>query len=135
MFQLVYISTARGPVAREDLDAILAASRRNNRRDGVTGLLVAGGRRFLQALEGEERNVRAAFDRIAADPRHHAIVTLVSRPVAERRFGDWAMAHQDGGAAGEGDLARAVSALVAPLSDRSLRAQFEGFAALHRRAA
>ena len=52
--QLVYISTSRSPshVPQSEIDAILAVSRRNNGRDGLTGLLAIGGRRFLQVLEG-----------------------------------------------------------------------------------
>src|SRR5690349_2698807 len=42
MLQLVYISTARQAHSDEVLDSILAASRRNNGRQDVTGLLVAG---------------------------------------------------------------------------------------------
>lgn len=136
MLQLVYVSTARQPIGDPLLEAILAASRRNNARDGVTGLLVAGGRRFLQALEGPDRAVLDTYARIAADPRHHALVLLSTRTVPERGFGDWAMAYEQGGpAAAEGRFGDAVEALTAGLLDRNLRAQFTGFARLHARAA
>ncbi|MEE2915447.1 MAG: BLUF domain-containing protein, partial [Pseudomonadota bacterium] len=69
-YQLVYISSAIG---RVDGDAVLAVSRRNNARDGITGLLYADGRRFLQVLEGERAAVERAYQRIAADPRHRAL--------------------------------------------------------------
>jgi hypothetical protein len=68
MLQLVYISTSREPITDRLLDDILSTSRRNNDRAGVSGLLVAGGRRFLQALEGPAAAVLATYARIAADP-------------------------------------------------------------------
>jgi hypothetical protein len=136
MFQLVYISTARQPITADLLDQILHASRRNNVRDGVTGLLLAGGRRFLQALEGPDQAVLDSYARIKADPRHHALVLLTCRAVDERGFGDWSMAFEQAGEASEaGGLMDVVDALTAPLSDKSLRAHFMGFAELQVRAA
>ena len=76
MFRLCYISTSREPIDAELCDGILRVSRRNNDRDGVTGLLIAGRHRFFQALEGEEGAVRRAFDRIRQDPRHFACVVI-----------------------------------------------------------
>lgn len=136
MFQLVYISTARDPITEEMLESILAASRRNNARDGVTGLLVAGQRRFLQALEGPEQAVLDAYARIKTDQRHRALVLLTGRSAEKRAFGDWSMAFQKAGPAEEGgSLTELVDALTAPLSDKTLRAHFMGFAELHAPAA
>ena len=136
MLQLVYVSTARQPIGDPLLEAILAASRRNNARHNVTGLLVAGGRRFLQVLEGPDKAVLDTYARISADPRHHALVLLSTGVIAGRAFGDWAMAYEQGGAAAaEGRFGDAVEALTAGLLDRNLRAQFIGFAELHARAA
>ena len=136
MLQIVYISTSREAPTAQALDSILAASRRNNAKAGVTGLLLSGGRRFLQALEGPDAEVEATFARIAADPRHFAIVQLNRGEISERQFGAWAMAYDAGGEAGEAmDLRDVVRTLTGGLPDRALRAQFTGFAEIHARAA
>lgn len=136
MFQLVYISTACQTITEPMLGDILAASRRNNLRDGVSGLLVAGGRRFLQALEGPEELVWGAFHRIKTDPRHRALVLLTGRSVETRAFGSWSMAFEPAGhVPGNVGLTAAVEALTASISDKSLRAHFVGFAEFHARAA
>jgi hypothetical protein len=136
MFQLVYISTARAPIGPDMLSPILAASRRNNAANSVTGLLVAGPRRFLQALEGPEQAVLDTYARIKHDPRHHALVLLTGRSVDIRAFGDWSMACERAHDAPEqGGLLAIVDALTASLSDKSLRAHFLGFAELQSRAA
>lgn len=96
MLQLLYISSA-APAHPVNLEALLAQSRANNRRDAITGMLYTDGRRFLQVLEGEAGVVEAAMDRIQADPRHRAVVLLSRRDVETREFGEWAMAHQPGG--------------------------------------
>jgi len=135
MLQLVYISTAREPLDGGELKNLLSIARRRNRLCLVTGLLLVGGRRFLQALEGPHLAVLETYRRIRADPRHFAVVELSRRRVEMRDFGNWAMAHRDGGKESDkGDLSAVVAALIEPLEDRNLRALFTGFAELHARA-
>ena len=93
MRQLLYISS-KTPGQEISVGNILIQSRRNNDAVGVTGLLYTDGTRFLQVLEGEGAAVTATFDRIRADARHHAVVVLSDKAVAERSFGRWAMAHR-----------------------------------------
>lgn len=131
ILQLVYVSSAT-PGETVSIGQILNASRRNNTRDAITGLLYSNGKRFLQALEGPEEKVLAAMARIQQDGRHRAIVVLSSRTVETREFGDWAMAHHDGDAQGEAAIAK-VGALVANAAP-SVKATFEGFCQLRRAA-
>ena len=129
MIRMLYISTARERVTPETLADILRSSRRNNAIVGVSGLLIVGGRRFLQALEGPEAAVRATYDRIARDPRHFAIVQLGCDAITERQFGAWAMGAQAGKTLSvEANVSDAVAALIAPIADPSLRGYFAGFA-------
>jgi hypothetical protein len=129
MLQLVYISSAVGTV---DVASVLATSRRNNGRDSITGLLYADGKRFLQALEGPEDKVEAAFARIQLDPRHRALVALSRRTVDTRVFGMWQMAARTPGDDGDAFLTR-VDTLLARV-DPNVRATFEGFARIKRAA-
>jgi Sensors of blue-light using FAD len=88
--QYLYISTAP-TLPREEVDAILAASARNNPARGITGLLLFNGRNFLQLLEGEEGEVAALMDTITADPRHSGVSVLDRRAITARSCPDWAM--------------------------------------------
>lgn len=125
MIQIVYISTARGDTHVER-GHILLTSRRNNQRDGITGLLYDDGVRFLQVLEGDMSQVDSAYERIKADPRHRAVVVLSRRPIDAREFGDWAMASLSPGVEA-GEVMDRVGRLVAGASD-NVRATFESFA-------
>lgn len=136
MYQLTYISTARLVASSGSVDDILTVSRRNNARDGITGLLVHDGVRFLQALEGDEPVVRAAFERIKRDPRHRAAVLLSAREVECRQFGDWAMASEAvSPRTGAVSMPQIVDALVTSVSDPAMRSLFSGFARIDRRLA
>jgi hypothetical protein len=132
MLQLVYVSSVSPGAGKVDPAAILAVSQANNQRDDITGLLYSDGHRFLQALEGPADKVEAAFARIQGDLRHRAVVVLSRRTVDMREFGDWAMAHRQGGADGDAFVAR-VADLAANASP-NVRATFEGFAQARRAA-
>lgn len=129
--QLLYISTAT-PGSVIDIPRILAASLRNNRRSGVTGLLWTDTRRFLQVLEGEEATVRETFERIKADERHRAIVVLQDRDIAAREFGNWDMARR-----GPADTTDAFDLRMRGYlakADPAVRGTFEGLIAARRAA-
>lgn len=132
MLQLVYVSTARTSAGPIDHQSILDQARRNNRRNGITGLLYVDGRRFLQALEGPDDAVEATFARIQADLRHHALVLLSRRQVEAREFGDWEMAHLTASTDRDALMER-IRDLVARATP-AVRGTFEGFAAVRRAA-
>lgn len=88
--QYLYISTAP-TLGREEVDAILATSARNNPAQGITGLLLFNGRNFLQLLEGTEGKVAELMDTITADPRHSGVSVLHRQAVDRRACPDWAM--------------------------------------------
>ncbi|MFW2830549.1 BLUF domain-containing protein [Sphingomonas sp. ID0503] len=129
MFQLTYISTAAYDLPADAVDGILATSRRNNAERGITGLLVHDGKRFLQALEGEQEEVETTFDRIVEDGRHRAVVILSRRQVEEREFGPWAMASDSAVAATDHDtIPELVDALTAEVPNATARERFRSFA-------
>lgn len=93
MRQIVYFSTA---AERQDtivVAAILAVSRDKNRRHGISGLLIAGGHRYLQVIEGEARAVGSLIHAIRADSRHLGVTVMIDHPVGERSFQNWSMAY------------------------------------------
>ncbi len=95
LFRIVYLSrNAIGPASSEaELSSILAAARRNNARQGVTGALLYNAGVFAQALEGTFEAVQSIFERIQVDHRHCDVVVLEAQPTTSRMFGEWAMAH------------------------------------------
>lgn len=95
LFRAIYRSDAVAETGA-DLMAIahiLGISDRNNRRDQITGLLIAHDRKFLQVIEGQRADVERLLKRLAADPRHRNMQLLGAGPAAARRFPDWSMAH------------------------------------------
>jgi Sensors of blue-light using FAD len=70
---------------------VLAISVANNLRDCITGALICDDRWFVQALEGAENKVSAAFERILRDQRHRDVSLITMQAVAERRFPSFAM--------------------------------------------
>lgn len=91
--QVIYRSIATIEISPLVLTDLLDASRANNRRLGLTGMLVCLDGRFAQVLEGDAGRVNGLMRRIAADYRHHSIELLVDRDVPAPEFGNWSMAY------------------------------------------
>lgn len=91
LHSIVYASVAFRSFSEEELAALLAHSRKRNRQIGVTGMLLYKSGCFLQAIEGEEKEVHRLYRSIENDPRHHHIVTLRDESIEERDFSDWTM--------------------------------------------
>jgi hypothetical protein len=58
---------------------------------GITGLLLASSRYFIQVLEGDARQINALYLRIAADPRHERVQLMGYTPIQRRQYPVWAM--------------------------------------------
>lgn len=90
--QLIYISTATGDTLvniEPVLQNILEVSVRNNRAQGLTGMLLYASGGFMQVLEGEDAALQATYARIAADPRHKDLYLLAHEPIPARAFAQW----------------------------------------------
>ena len=95
LYRLVYYS--RNAIVADidslgiEVDAILAASRRNNAAAGITGALLFNSGCFGQVLEGTRRAIEATFERIQCDARHGDVSLLAFDPASERSFPRWSM--------------------------------------------
>ena len=129
MRQIAYFSTAAERQTAELVYEILLASRTNNRRNGITGLLVAGGNRYLQVIEGQSAPLRALYATIRNDRRHLSVATLLDRPIVDRAFADWSMAYRREPELGQFDsFPQTLRYLTKEVSDSALRRQIELFA-------
>ena len=132
MYCLVYMSSPTHEMDDEEVRALLGRAKRNNDRNGITGILIHDRRRYLQYLEGGEAEVEATFARISADTRHRAIIRLHGLTISRRQFPGWAMACKMSGA--DGSLKACVEPLVKDC-DRAVAEELLKFAEARDRAA
>ncbi len=95
VYYIAYVSSATHLFPPEELVELLAKSRANNARAGISGMLVYRDGNFMQVLEGEEDAVRAQYDKIERDTRHAGVLTLLEGYTSERQFPGWSMAFRD----------------------------------------
>jgi Sensors of blue-light using FAD len=88
--KLIYTSTHAG-LGEKACNDILDISCANNKRDGITGVLVIGPEDFLQILEGSRAAVAGCFMRIMHDDRHTNIKVLLACEIDARLFPEWGM--------------------------------------------
>ncbi len=93
LYRIVYLSSAVGPITPAVLADILDRSRRNNKADGITGVLLYDEGNFIQVLEGPKDEVTACFDRILEDERNTGWIVLERKPVEARVFAGWDMGY------------------------------------------
>lgn len=95
MYQLIYVSSARELLSKEELLSILKKSRESNLRLGITGLLLYKEGNIMQLLEGDKALVDRVFARVSEDDRHFNVITLFRGEVPQREFPDWSMGYHD----------------------------------------
>lgn len=95
LYRLVYTSARSKSCTDQDIEDILAVSRRNNPKLDITGIMVHTNDRFLQILEGPYNNIMKLYDTITSDKRHGGSIVRFCKPVDSRQFGDWNMAYKD----------------------------------------
>jgi hypothetical protein len=91
LHSVLYVSTAQVLFTPPRLNELLSASRVNNARQQITGLLLYRDGAFMQFLEGPMGAVERLFRRIKTDERHFAIVTIAEGAIAHRHFPDLPM--------------------------------------------
>lgn len=95
LYQIVYVSTAKHAFSPEALRSLLVECRTNNRKHGITGMLLYHDGGFMQALEGKKADVLSVYDKIISDPRHRCIIKPVEGVIEQRDFPDWTMGFQN----------------------------------------
>lgn len=97
LVRIIYISRATFdslPAAdgvEPTVSRILSTSRRNNRRNGLVGMLYYGDGCFFQCLEGERSKLEGLYRTLLKDKRHTDLKILASEPIKRLSFPDWNM--------------------------------------------
>jgi Sensors of blue-light using FAD len=92
LYQMAYCSILKQELDAASVQEIVAQAQRNNLASNITGMLMIEQGLVIQWLEGSKADVRTLWAKLQRDPRHHCIVELLHRHVAqERLFPDWSM--------------------------------------------
>lgn len=94
LHSLVYSSHATSAFAEAQLPDMLVRARAHNAEAGITGMLLYRQGRFIQFLEGPDRDVHALFEVIHSDPRHESVRVLLDEPIERRQFEEWTMGYE-----------------------------------------
>ena len=88
---LAYLSKAAPGLTEEDVGEILAASRRNNPKQRITGHLQCHAGYFFQVLEGPADSLDDLVARLMRDSRHSSLRVLFREKTTRRTFANWSM--------------------------------------------
>jgi hypothetical protein len=91
MRRIIYCSQATYDLSPDELVELLEKSRKNNERDGLSGMLLYSSQSFLQMLEGDDEALQQVYKRIGTDSRHTNLRLLADVEITHPMFGDWSM--------------------------------------------
>lgn len=91
IYKLIYLSSETEFFNEHELLTILEKSIKNNKKKGITGVLLYSGGNFIQLLEGPKPEVESLFNLICKDKRHNNIIRLLAEYSDTRDFPDWKM--------------------------------------------
>jgi hypothetical protein len=91
---LVYLSNASQLFTDNELNEILAVSRKNNSARNISGILIYCEGNILQVLEGAKDEIHTLYKKIETDLRHKDLIILQDIPLTERNFEDWSMGYK-----------------------------------------
>lgn len=93
MHVIVYVSCATRYVDEETLENLLMSCRTNNKKHGVTGVLLHHDSNFLQYIEGDKHELELVYNHIKSSTLHRNVFELLNEPITERKFSDWNMGY------------------------------------------
>lgn len=135
MYRIVFTSRASRNFTREEIKELCEAAAVRNRINGITGLFMFDGSRFLQALEGDEASVVALMKRIATNPKHFDLIIVSSAKIDQREFSTWSMSQPLYGIGDDAvDYVARIKNDLRGVSDDKVKALFIGFAYLAKNA-
>jgi len=91
IYKLIYLSSETEFFNEHELLTILEKSIKNNKKKGITGVLLYSGGNFIQLLEGPKTEVESLFSSVCKDKRHNNIIRLLAEYSDTRDFPDWKM--------------------------------------------
>ena len=97
MHSIIYKSEALEDFDIPKIYKMLSKARDFNSQHGITGCLVFHNQKFLQLIEGPEKEVMTLYHRIKEDQRHIAVTNLGEHTLEDRLFDQWSMAFHDFG--------------------------------------
>jgi len=95
LMHCISASVAAVPLTTAEMVEILMVARANNKRRGITGILLHIDGSFFQILEGAQEDVAATYAKTAEDHLFTRVTDIISEPIAKRAFSDWTMGFAD----------------------------------------
>ena len=95
MYSILYKSIGNPDFDSARIFKMLLKAKKYNREKKISGCIIFFNGTFLQLLEGDEEEVKALFDRIKSDERHHDVEIIIQKTGIGRLWEDWSMAFYD----------------------------------------
>ncbi|MFO7719459.1 MAG: BLUF domain-containing protein [Gillisia sp.] len=86
---ICYVSNANENLDNAQVKTLLEFCKEKNMALGIKGVLLYAEGNFFQILEGEKDILMEIFKKIENDPRHHGLITIISRDIPKHTFDEY----------------------------------------------
>ncbi|MBU3027032.1 BLUF domain-containing protein [Zobellia galactanivorans] len=93
MYSLSYESIHNGQLREVEIEKIITKWREYNKANSITGCLMTYKHKCIQILEGPKDAIKALYNTIESDNRHHNTSIFSENPIDERAFPEFTMAY------------------------------------------
>jgi hypothetical protein len=91
MKRIIYLSHSSYYLDEKNLVDLYELSKKNNIKNGISGLFIYSDQDILQVLEGPTAEVTSLYQKISKDKRHTTMILLSEETIENRYFPDWQM--------------------------------------------
>lgn len=92
VYHLSYVSTACDNLCIDGIQELLQLSMAYNQEHGISGILLYCNKHFFQIIEGDEKEVKALYEKIQVDSRHDNLIKIQEGYFCSRQFKNYNMA-------------------------------------------
>ena len=88
---ILYISSFKRDYTADELNVMMDGFKENNKRDGITGVIIVGQRNIMQFIQGKEDVLDKTWQKIKTDSRHKNVRVLLIGEIELTLYKDWSL--------------------------------------------
>lgn len=88
---ILYISSFKRDYTVDELNVMMDGFKENNKRDGITGVIIVGQRNIMQFIQGKEDVLDKTWQKIKTDSRHKNVRVLLRGEIGLTLYKDWSL--------------------------------------------
>ncbi len=88
-YAISYVSTVNPDLSNSDITKLMDYVNMQNNARGIIGILIYSDGNFFQIIEGSKKVIKAMFEKIKKDIRHHNVIKMLDQEIQGPPFSEY----------------------------------------------